>query len=148
MGTLETDELIVSQRVQIVRRCTQESATALLKDYRDRNWNVVGAALAVGSTIEPSTITNPHIRAHALEGQLFRTVLQETLNGLGVSSLVVIERRACVEANAVLGLTEGELKGKVSNLGACQSGPWRADQKTAALVAWMALAGVSVGRGK
>jgi hypothetical protein len=148
MGTLETDELKVSRRVEIVRRCTQESATALLKDYRDRNCNVVGAALAVGSTIEPSTISNPHIRAHALEGRLFRTVLQETLNGLGVSSLVVIERRASVEATAVLGLTEGELKRKLSNLGACQSGPWRADQKTAALVAWMALAGVSVGRGK
>jgi len=145
-GTLETDGLKVSRRIQIIRRCTHESVAQLLRDYHSRNCNVPAAALAVGSAIEPGTITNPHIRAHALEGRLFRTVLQETLSQLGLSCSIVVERRAYAEAGAVLALTEGELKRTVSNLGRCQSGPWRAEQKMAALVAWVALAAVSHGR--
>jgi hypothetical protein len=141
MGTLETDDVKVSRRVEIVRHCTRESVTQLLNDYRTRNCKVGSSALAVGSIIDPSTIRNPHIRAHALEGRLFRTVLEETLGEFGLSCCLVVERRAYIEAAAVLALTEGELKRTVSNLGAVQSGHWRADQKMAALVAWMALAG-------
>jgi hypothetical protein len=145
MGKLETDELTVSRRVQIVRHCTNDTVAQLIKDYLDRNWKVAGAGLVVGSTIEPSTIANPHIRAHALEGRLFRTVLDESLSRLGVSSRLVVERGAYVEAAALLAVTEVELKQKVASLGAGQTGPWRADQKLAALVAWMALTHASAG---
>jgi hypothetical protein len=141
-GALESDEAKVSRRIQIVRRCTHESVTKLLQTCASKDCKVSSAALAVGSTIEPATIPNPHIRAHAFEGQLFRTVLHETLSGFGLRCLVVVERRVYSEAAAALALTESELKRKLSDLGHGQSGPWRADQKMATLVAWMALAEV------
>jgi hypothetical protein len=145
MGRLETDSLKVLRRIQIVKNCTHESVTQLLRDYSNGNCHVCGAALVVGSTIEPSTITNDHIRAHALEGQLFRTVLQETLSEVGLWCSIVVERYLYAQAAAALGRTEGELKRTVSDLGRAQSGLWRVEQKMAALVAWVALAGDSIG---
>ena len=99
-----------------------------------------GAGLVVGSLIEPARITNPHIRAHALEGRLFRTVLAEALEAHGLSCCVVVERRAYAEAALVLLREAAELKRALSSLGAGQGGQWRAEEKIAALVAWMAMA--------
>jgi hypothetical protein len=138
-GTLETDEAKVSRRIEIVRRCTHDSITKHLQNYRSGDYIVRCAALAVGSTIDPATIPNPHIRAHALEGRLFRTILEQEMRALGLRCLVMIERNAYAEAAATLAVSEGELKRKLSVLGREQGGPWRVDQKLAALVAWTAL---------
>jgi hypothetical protein len=138
-GMLEPNPLEISRRTQIVARCADESVDKLLKDCRDKGCKPCSAALVVGSLVDPATITNPHIRAHALEGRLFRTVLGNALRAGGLSCLLVLERRAYAEASAVLGKTEEELKRVVSKLRADQNRPWRADQKIAALVGWMAL---------
>jgi hypothetical protein len=139
-GALETDEMKLSRRIQTVIHCTQASVNKLLQSYRTRGWNLHCAGLAVGSLVEPAAISNPHIRAHALEGQLFRTVLQENLSALGLRSCLIVERRAYAEAAALLSLSEAELKRKVSQLRGERNEPWRAEQKMAALVAWVALA--------
>lgn len=142
-GALETDAAKVARRVRVVRDCTHESVTKLLRNYRNKDCKVGKAALAVGSIVDPDTITNHHIRAHALEGRLFRTALEEALSALGLRCSVVVERHAYGEAAEALALTERELKEKLSNLGHGQIKPWRAEQKMAALVAWMSLAAVS-----
>ena len=38
---------------------------------------LAGAGVVVGSTIDPTRIANDHIRIHALEGQLFRSVVED-----------------------------------------------------------------------
>jgi hypothetical protein len=141
-GALETDVAKVAQRLRIVRACTHESVSKLLQTYRSMDCRVCNAALAVGSIVDPDTITNHHIRAHALEGRLFRTVLEGTLRSLGLQYSVVVERHAYAEAAEALALTERELKEKLSNLGRGQTKPWRAEQKVAALAAWMLMAAV------
>ena len=40
-----------------------------MKAYRAAGHEVRSAGLVVGSEIDPAKITNPHIRAHALEGR-------------------------------------------------------------------------------
>jgi ABC-type phosphate transport system auxiliary subunit len=139
-GMLEENDTKIQRRLKVVRGESRRSITALLDDYRARGYLVGGAGLVVGSLIDPSTIPNPHIRAHALEGQLFRTVLEEALQAQGVKSLVVLEREAYAKAAAVLDRSAANLKGAVSALGRSLPGPWRAEEKLAALVAWMALA--------
>jgi hypothetical protein len=37
------------------------------------------AGLVVGSDSDPAVIMNPHIRVHAAEGRLFRTVIEQAL---------------------------------------------------------------------
>jgi len=125
---------------KIVERCAQRSVTKLIGDYRNRGHNLCGAALVVGSDIDPATIKNEHIRAHALEGRLFRNVLEAALQSNGLSSLVIVERRAYAEATAVLQRPEDELKRLVTDWGRALDGPWRLDEKMATLAAWLALA--------
>ena len=137
---LEEDQVKLARRLKIVERVTNTSVTKLLEDYRSMGCRPRGAALAVGSVIDPASITNPHIRAHALEGRLFRTVLEEALTSGGLRCFVLVERDAYAKASSVLGRAEAELKRAVTSLGHSLTGSWRAEEKLAALAAWMALA--------
>src|SRR5204862_6017240 len=67
MGKLETDPVKIRARLRIVRRVTRQSIAKLLVEYR--GFVIRRAVLVIGSQIDPASIANPHIRAHALEGQ-------------------------------------------------------------------------------
>lgn len=142
MGMLEEDRSEVARRTKVVQRVTTKSVTDLLKHYHGTGYHIHGAGLIIGSQIDPASITNPHIRAHALEGKLFRTVLEKALHSHELSCLVVVERNAYAKAMTVLARTEEELKRTLTDLGRTLGGPWRADEKMAALVAWMTLRGI------
>jgi hypothetical protein len=125
--------------VRIVQDSTRRSINTLLKDYRKRGHALRAVALVVGSVIDPSTIGNDHIRAHALEGRLFRTALERAVRSFRLPCSVLVERDAYAKAATVLGRPAGALKRAVTELGRALAGPWRADEKTATLAAWMAL---------
>ena len=139
-GTLEEDAAKIRQRTKVIRTVTNRSVTQLLCDAQEAGYRVRGAGLVVGSQIDPAAISNPHIRAHALEGRLFRTALQEALQAQAVPCGVVVEREAYAKAATVLGQSEEHLKRAVAGLGHSLGGPWRAEEKLAALAAWIALA--------
>jgi len=137
MGKLEESRATIKRRTGIVERVAQKSVAGLLKEYRAKGYKIQSAGLVVGSLIDPTSIGNPHIRAHALEGQLFRTVLEKALRRQKLPSFVILERDVYPLAQAALGKTEGELKNLLTAIGRSLDGPWRADEKTAALAAWM-----------
>jgi hypothetical protein len=139
MGTLQTDEAKVDTLRKAITRAAGRSVTALMRDYRKAGHDVRSAGLVAGSLVDPATITNPHIRAHALEGRLFRDVLEEALRPYGLACRVVVEREVYARAAESLGRSEPALKRAVAQLGRELGGPWRADEKTAALAAWMVL---------
>jgi len=139
MGTLEDDSLKISERTKVVQRVAKRSIADLLREYAAGGHQVQGAALVVGSQMDPTLIKNPHIRAHALEGRLFKTVLEQALRSHDLSCLILSERNAYLEASAILGRPEEDLRRALSVLGQSLSGPWRVDQKMAALAAWMDL---------
>src|SRR5262245_54228601 len=78
-GKLETDSAKVNQGERAVRSISQQSLTTLLNGYWQKGFRIRRAALVVGSQIDPANIANPHIRAHALEGRLFRSALEQSL---------------------------------------------------------------------
>ena len=139
MGRLEGDSAKIRQRTKVVQRVAARSLAVLLDEFRAAGYAVDKAGLVVGSKIDPRAISNPHIRAHALEGQLFRKVLEDELKTQGLSCSVVLERDAYTRAAAILEKSEGDLKRTLSALGRQLGGPWRAEEKVAALVAWTAL---------
>jgi hypothetical protein len=139
MGTLETDNAKINQRKMIIEEVAVKSITGLLKSCLDSGYKIRNAALAIGSETDPSTITNDHIRAHALEGQLFRTVLQKALVIRHVPVTVVLKRDLFAKAQTALGQSEENLKRSLTALGTTIGTPWRADDKIAALAAWMNL---------
>lgn len=138
-GQLEMNATKLKHRVQGVRRATEKSIVDLLKRCTDNGYAIRRAALVVGSVIDPDSIANPHIRAHALEGCLFRTTLEAALQSRGIQCAIFIERDMYQTASNLLHQPRTQIQRTLVDLGRSVSGPWRADQKVAALAAWMSL---------
>ena len=139
MGRLETDTKKINRRVDAVRRITEKSIAKLLAGYRQQNFTIKRAALVVGSQIDPRSVANAHIRAHALEGQLFRSVLQESLHAHCIVTDVLIERDAYARAAVQLKQSNENVRRAIQKFGRDRKAPWRAEQKLSAVAAWVAL---------
>ena len=138
--THEVDERQIAKRVKIVERCAGRSIAALLKDQRLAGCSCRGAGLVVGSVIDPATVGNPHIRAHASEGRLFRAVLEDALRSHGIACDVIVEKQLAAKAAAGLKRDDAAIRSAVAGFGRALGGPWRADEKAASAAAWLVLA--------
>jgi hypothetical protein len=136
----QDDPRELARRTAIVRRCAKRAVTALLKDECFGGLRCRGAGLVVGSVIDPANVGNPHIRAHASEGQLFRTVLEGALKPYGVSCDVSVEKTLAEKAAKRLKRSHAEITRTITALGKTLGGTWRAEEKAACVAAWMALA--------
>jgi hypothetical protein len=114
---------------------------AALREYQRLGCELRGAGIVVGSDVDPQTITNPHIRAHASEGRLFRRVTEDAVRGFGVSCSIWIEKTLYAAAAERLGWPESHLKQTVTAAGRNVAGGWRGDDKVATVAAWLALRG-------
>ena len=121
----------VKRLVRTVERFAHRSVARLLAEYRAAGYRVRGAGIVVGSVIDPARIPNDHIRAHAEEGRLFRTVVERGLRKGRVAVRVMVEKE--------LWVTGARLRKRVTTLGESVEGPWRSEEKAAALAAWMVL---------
>jgi hypothetical protein len=142
MGKLETDSTKVNQRERVVRSISQQSLKRLLKRYQQKGFRIMRAALVVGSQIDPAEIANPHIRAHAFEGRLFRSAVAEILQEHEIRTEVLLERDAYPSVAARLKQSSDDVKRAIQDLGRsapAKGRPWRAEQKLAALAALFAL---------
>ena len=139
MGKLQTDQAKVRKLRKLVGEATNLSFAEFLTQTRAAGHAVASVSLVVGSDIDPEKIANPHIRAHALEGRLFRSVLEEAAQAAGFSVVVILERDLYARAMATLKRDERDLKTMLTGLGRALGGAWRADHKAACLAAWMAL---------
>jgi hypothetical protein len=139
MGKLETNAATLKRRVQSVRHTTERSIADLIQRCADDGCAIHRAALVVGSVIDPESIANPHIRAHALEGRLFRTVLEDALRSRGIQCAIFTERDVYPGASNLLAQSPVQIRRTIAELGRSASGPWHADQKVAALTAWTSL---------
>jgi len=140
--THEQDPRRIARRVEVVERCAQKAVAAFVTEFGRARKGREGlhAGLVVGSVIDPSKVGNPHIRAHANEGRLFRTVLEDALRSEGVDCSIVVEKNLAATAARGLGRTGREIARTLTLFGATLGSPWRADEKAAATAAWLALA--------
>ncbi len=139
MGTFETNAAKLKRRTQSVNRMVKKAVADLLQQHTDKGYTIRRAGLVVGSQIDPDSIANPHIRAHALEGRLFRTMLEAALQSRGIRCAIFTEHDTYAEAAKTLDKSPAQIKRVLTRLGDATNGPWRAEQKLAALVAWMSL---------
>lgn len=114
---------------------------ALLQDYESAGHRLRGTGLVVGSLVDPATIANDHIRIHAMEGRLFRTIVEDAAARREVACSTWREKDLYGFAARSLKCPEEDLRGAVNALGRGAPGSWRAEQKAAALAAWLVLAG-------
>ena len=129
----------VRKLVKLVSAAAKRSIKELLKQASNVGYEVQGAAMVVGSLVDPTSLHNEHIRAHGLEGQLFRSVLEDAFQAHGLSCAVFLEKEAYARAAEHLRMTEAVTRRTIAQLGESHEGSWRAEEKMAALAAWVAL---------
>jgi hypothetical protein len=133
------DEL--TRLVGAVRRFGRRSVTAMIRNYTTTAGRpLAGAGVVVGSLIDPERIANAHIRIHALEGQLFRGVVQEAALRSALPCSIWRERDLYAAAAVALGQPDPRIRRTVAALGRGVVSPWRAEQKAATAAAWLVLA--------
>jgi hypothetical protein len=135
----EDDPRELDRRTTIVKRCAKRAVDALLKDESFAGLRCRSAGLVVGSVIDPARVGNSHIRAHASEGQLFRTVLADALGKRGIDCAIIVDKTLAGEAAEGLRRTDAQIARTVAALGRTLGGTWRAEEKAACTAAWLAL---------
>ena len=105
---------------------------------------VGGIVRSVGIVGAPArkleAIGSSHIRAHAAEGVLFRRILELAAEQNGLAWCSYPQKSIEEEAAVTLGMGSEAVRDTLAELGKALGRPWRADEKAAALAAWLALA--------
>jgi hypothetical protein len=138
-GTARSSGATLRRLVASVRRYGRRSIADVIRSYEREGHRLVGAGIVVGSLIDPAEIANDHIRIHALEGQLFREVVKDAVARRKLRCSVWRERDLPGLGAGILRRSETELRNTVTGFGRSVDGSWRAEQKAAALAAWMVL---------
>lgn len=139
-GLAQTSRRTIAKLVRVIERCANRAVAELVRRTRAQGLVLRGVAVVVGSVTDPQSIANPHIRAHASEGALFRRVAIEAARRVGLHCLVVLEREVYGAAARAVRRPERLAKAMIAELGERVEGSWRAEEKTAAAGAWLALA--------
>jgi hypothetical protein len=132
---------IVPVALKAVERVCLSALRDLVDEVRSTHGSIVGIALVAGSSTDPESIHNPHMRAHAREGQLFPHALASAAKTLRIAAVTMVESEVFTSAAAKLGKSPDAIKLAVTELGRNVGKPWSAEEKTAAAAAWTALAG-------
>jgi hypothetical protein len=140
-GTFNEDDAEVKRLVRDVRRFAARAIKRLLDGWTADGRAPRGGAVVAGSNVDPAKIANLHLRAHALEGRLYREVVEEGLAAAGLGCELLLERDLYPSAGERLGLREAAIKKAATELGRGVAGGWRAESKAAAVAAWVVLAG-------
>jgi hypothetical protein len=130
----------VARLVTYVERSSKRALAELIVHYRAKGFRIVSAGIVVGSTVDPRTIGNDHIRAHAEEGRLFRMVIEGALKRSRLKSSVTREKDLIDEGRTLFGITGPRLRTELARMGKAIEGSWRAEEKAATLAALLALA--------
>jgi len=137
-GTARDSGGELKRLLSLVKTYGRRSVTALLREYL-KQAPLRGAGVIVGSLIDPKTIGNDHIRIHAMEGQLFRIVVIDAAEKSGLKCVICRERDLYATAANTLKKPEAVIRKTLSEIRRDDDGGWRAEQKNAALSAWMIL---------
>ena len=138
-GTAQADLAKVNRLTRGIARFSRRALERLVSEYR-RHGALRGAGVVVPSLTDPRTIANQHMRAHANEGRLFRTVVIDGVRRCKLAAHVVLEREVYERLGRVLRRSPAAAKARVAALGE-EAGRWRAEEKVAAAAAWLVLAG-------
>jgi hypothetical protein len=113
--------------------------SALLSELESRGCRVgtVGVVGSLDRNLE--RIGNPHIRAHAAEGILFRRVLEVAATQHKLRWRSFSDRGFEETAASQLGRNPPDIKAVLAAIGHSAGKPWRVDERIAATAAWLML---------
>jgi hypothetical protein len=146
---LEGLPLAQAQR-QLARFCTSASglaegalrallARAQAGGVQPHGAGILDSAGRGGATL--AAILASHALIHTADGNHFRAALAQACQALGLRVARIPQRELTGRAATVLRRSPEQLAATLKELGGGMGSPWGADQKHAALLAWLLLAG-------
>lgn len=133
---------VVAAAEEAVRAAARESFSRLVSEVRGDGFRIAGVGVVGPPPKDANQLArmgNPHVRAHAAEGQLFRLVLEEAAKGGRLSMVRLSDRSGFADAAECMRCGEKPLRAQVDGLGATLGPPWRADEKLACVSALVVL---------
>jgi hypothetical protein len=121
----------------------RQAVQAFIRELEGKDYRVVacGVVLASGRALPPlATILASHPLIHTAEGELFRNALSGAGKDHGLPVTGVKERELYTRGAAELGVDEDELRRRLMEMGRLLGPPWRQDEKSSTVAAWLALA--------
>ncbi len=143
-GDLAKAREIVRRGRRAIEACARAEVSRLIRDLESEGHDVASAASvqAGGRELTFESILASHAMVHTAEGRLMREALAKASARRGVPVLPIRERELFARGAERLKVSEHEIRKQVGSLGDGLGPPWRADQKKAALIAWLALTGM------
>jgi len=127
---------------QTAEKRATDALNEMLSRLQRAGHRLVGAGLLdaagrKGSSLE--AILASHALIHTADGEHFRTAIAGAAARLGLPVLRVAGRALPAQAAAATGESKDALVGRVKVAGRALGPPWTADQKSAAMLAWLVL---------
>jgi hypothetical protein len=141
LATMRQPGPTLTRLLKSIRRFGEQSLLSVFETVQRRESELLGVGVVAGSLIDPATISNEHIRIHAMEGQLFRELVTSVAVRRGLSCVVWRERDLMSAAVKNLQQSGASVRRALATWGRVAGAPWRAEQKSAALAAWLVLNG-------
>lgn len=132
------------------RRLANEAMRKALDDLRKKGYRAAacGLLLASGRPLPGLAATlASHALIHTAEGEFFREAVAYASQSSELPILRIKERELLDTAGAKFRVSPDELGRRLTEIGRTLGPPWRQDEKYAALVASLALAGSSAEKG-
>ena len=137
----EESARVVPKALKAVERVALSALRELVGEVQTGQGAILGISLVAGSATDPESIHNPHMRAHAREGQLFPHALAAAARAMRIPAVMMVESEVFASAAAKLGKSPDAIKVAVTEMGRAVGKPWSAEEKCAAAAAWITLAG-------
>jgi len=128
-----------ARAIEVIAR---KALAQIIKAQRSNGMQISGVGIVGAKDRDLARIGNPHIRAHAAEGILFRHVLDLAAEANGLKWRAFVDRQFDEITSAELGSQSALIKRRLDDMGRSLAPPWRADEKQAATAAWLVLHGV------
>lgn len=135
----EESQRAVQKFARAIERVAKKALADLVKHQTASGTSVRGVGIVGAPDRDLARIGNFHIRAHAAEGVLFRKVLHLAADANGLKWRLFSDKGFEQLTKSELGEKASRTKRQISELGRTVPAPWRADEKQAALAAWLML---------
>ena len=129
----------VEKSARAIEKLAIKALAKLMKEQIANGTKVHAVGIVGAKDRDLMRIGNPHIRAHAAEGILFRRVLDDAARANKLSFCSFAEREFEQILKQGLGARSSSIKRKLDEATRSLPPPWRADEKLAAIAAWLAL---------
>ena len=134
-------ERAVSKSAKAIERVAAKALAKMIDQLQASGQKPIGVGVVGAPDRNLARIGNPHIRAHAGEGVLFRRVLEIGAESNGLKWQVFSDREFDGAVAMRLSSKYSKIRQSLDNLRQSVPPPWRMDEKQAALAAWVVLHG-------